>query len=159
MSPRRRSGEVLQLAVSTKPEADSVVENDVSGANDVNVVEPPTILDDQVDGLVEDPGGGGGGGGGAAAAAAAVEAVAAAAVVAVAFKCDVCSSDFSSDEALRSHVTSQHPMCGHCPRPVYFQDIPKILSHFKAVHKKLKRCKVLIANETLTLAMNTSFHG
>ena len=131
------------------PEVGNIVVSHLKAHQDVvdDDVEPPTILDDLDDSFVEEPGGGG------AAAAAAP------AVVAVAFKCDVCSSDFSSEEALRFHVTSQHPMCGHCPQPVYFQDIPKILSHFKAVHKKLKRCKVLIANETLTLAMNTSFHG
>ena len=75
-------------------------------------------------------------------------------------KCDYCSrSDLSSEDALRSHVTAQHPRCGHCPQNLHFQDIPKILSHFKAEHKNLKRCKVLIANETLILAMSGSFHG
>merc|ERR550534_776003 len=74
-------------------------------------------------------------------------------------KCDVCASEFPNGDVLQSHVTSQHPMCGHCPQQTHFQDIPKILAHFQARHKNLKRCKVLIANETLTLAMNSSFHG
>ena len=75
-------------------------------------------------------------------------------------RCDVChSTKFSSQEELNSHVTSQHPKCAHCTRGGPFRDIPDILAHFRSEHLYLKRCKMLIANETLVLAMNASFHG
>ena len=75
-------------------------------------------------------------------------------------RCDICAqADLADEAALQSHLTTQHPQCGHCSQGQHFQDIPKILTHFKTCHKNLKRCKVLIANEILTLAMGNSFHG
>ena len=75
-------------------------------------------------------------------------------------RCDICAqADLADEAALQSHLTAQHPQCGHCSQGQHFQDIPKILTHFKTCHKNLKRCKVLIANEILTLAMGNSFHG
>lgn len=79
----------------------------------------------------------------------------------ISFKCDYCPYTliFLSEEALGRHVTFQHPACGHCPGLLPFRDIENILSHFKIQHKNLKRCKILIAEQTLTLAMNASVHG
>ena len=74
-------------------------------------------------------------------------------------ECNFCpNSNFPSEEALGHHLISQHPVCGHCRATVRFQDIPNILTHFKSEHRDLKRCEILIAEQTLFL-MNKTVQG